>query len=187
MDSQYELQQEILSESGINIVTCGDCGATILHRSKQTVIVCPDCGFMSEPADFPDLNVVGTTLEMQHPLYNMVMGTKRVLDEVFLNDDDEELNPLNIYFDDSLPYRYTNGKSYFFGVSKDNKITIWELTENVETIESEHREEILEYRLGKFTDKDEVTVADIFMYGKFNKELTTDEYLTQVGKLFGGE
>jgi hypothetical protein len=56
MDNQLELQLEVVAKSGINIVTCGNCGSTLLHRIQDEVIVCPDCGFDSEPCDFPDLN-----------------------------------------------------------------------------------------------------------------------------------
>ncbi len=56
MNNQLELQNEVVAKSGINIVTCGNCGSTLLHRIQDEVIVCPDCGFDSEPCDFPDLN-----------------------------------------------------------------------------------------------------------------------------------
>lgn len=56
MDNQLELQLEVVAKSGINIVTCGNCGSTLLHRIEDENIKCPDCGFDSEPCDFPDLN-----------------------------------------------------------------------------------------------------------------------------------
>ena len=56
MKTQLELQQEIVKLSGINIVTCGDCGSVLLHELHQEEITCPDCGFTSDPCDFPDLN-----------------------------------------------------------------------------------------------------------------------------------
>lgn len=52
---QYELSQEIQNMSGINIVTCGDCGDVNLHRLEDEEISCVSCGFESEPCDFPDL------------------------------------------------------------------------------------------------------------------------------------
>jgi len=52
---QYLLSQEINSNAGINIVTCGNCGSVILHRSEDVEIECYDCGYESEPCDFPDL------------------------------------------------------------------------------------------------------------------------------------
>ena len=54
--TQLELQQEIIDKTGINIVTCGHCGDTLLHYIDDEVIICPDCKFESEPCDFPDLN-----------------------------------------------------------------------------------------------------------------------------------
>ena len=56
MNNQLELQNEVVAKSGINIVTCGNCGSTLLHRIEDENIKCPDCGFDSEPCDFPDLN-----------------------------------------------------------------------------------------------------------------------------------
>jgi len=53
---QLELQEEIVEKSGINIVSCGNCGATILHRCEAEQITCHACGYDSEPCDFPDLN-----------------------------------------------------------------------------------------------------------------------------------
>ncbi len=56
---QYELAQEVVNKSGINIVTCGNCGDVNLHRIFPTEsdedITCARCGFESEPCDFPDL------------------------------------------------------------------------------------------------------------------------------------
>lgn len=55
---QYELAQEIVNKTDINIVTCGDCGSVNLHRLNMGLdeeITCSSCGFTSEPCDFPDL------------------------------------------------------------------------------------------------------------------------------------
>lgn len=52
---QIKLQEEIQKVSNINIVNCGDCGSVLLHKiSESEDIVCPYCGFTSEPCDFPD-------------------------------------------------------------------------------------------------------------------------------------
>lgn len=53
---QYQMQREIVNVVGINIVTCGQCGQVILHKVEQEEIKCHECGFESEPCDFPDLN-----------------------------------------------------------------------------------------------------------------------------------
>ncbi len=54
-NSQLELAHIIATKANINIVTCGNCGAVILHEIDDTEITCHDCGFTSEPCDFPDL------------------------------------------------------------------------------------------------------------------------------------
>jgi len=52
---QTQLLHEIVEKSEINVVTCGNCGSALLHRISVEEIECPDCGFKSEPCDFPDL------------------------------------------------------------------------------------------------------------------------------------
>ena len=57
LKEQYNLSQEIVSGSKINIVTCGYCSSIILHRVEKNLkeIECHYCGFKSDPCDFPDL------------------------------------------------------------------------------------------------------------------------------------
>lgn len=52
--TQIELVKEIIEKTGINIVTCGNCGSIVLHRINDIEISCDDCGLVSEPCDFPD-------------------------------------------------------------------------------------------------------------------------------------
>ena len=54
-ERQYELVQEIIKSTGINIVTCGMCGETLLHKLSDEEVECPYCEFKSEQSDFPDL------------------------------------------------------------------------------------------------------------------------------------
>ena len=52
---QYGLAQEILEDTGINIVTCGNCGHIFLHRLDDNLLTCPHCLRINEPCDCPDL------------------------------------------------------------------------------------------------------------------------------------
>ena len=54
--TQLELQHKIVEELGINIVTCGSCGSTLLVEMIDEDIECPDCGMIGDHSDFPDLN-----------------------------------------------------------------------------------------------------------------------------------
>lgn len=54
-ESNYDLALEVTKKSGICIVTCGNCGRAMLHRSGATEIDCESCNYVSEPCDFPDL------------------------------------------------------------------------------------------------------------------------------------
>jgi len=56
METQLELQLEVVAKTGINIVTCGNCGSIVLHKIQDETIKCSDCDFESDPCDFPDLN-----------------------------------------------------------------------------------------------------------------------------------
>ena len=52
--TQKELMQFVL-DSGVNLVTCGNCGDVLLHQRNDIEISCPHCQYTSEPCDFPDL------------------------------------------------------------------------------------------------------------------------------------
>jgi len=52
--TQKELMQLVL-DTGVNLVTCGNCGDVLLHQRNNTEITCPHCQYTSEPCDFPDL------------------------------------------------------------------------------------------------------------------------------------
>lgn len=56
-NSSFDLAQEILEKTNINITTCGNCGHIVLHKINTEEISCEECGFTSEPCDFPDLFV----------------------------------------------------------------------------------------------------------------------------------
>ncbi len=50
----------------------------------------------------------------------------------------------------------SGGRSFTYKQSKE-----------VEDLTQEEQQEILEYRLGRATPEDEVTIGDVFMHGKF--------------------
>ena len=85
--------------------------------------------------------------------------------------EDIELNEVNANEDSTynISVRYITGKPIFVAKENNgNQILQFELSGDHKLIAKNYRKVILEYRLGKFTDKDKVTLADIFMYGKFN-------------------
>jgi len=53
-DTQLELLEKIQAV-GINIVTCGQCGAVILVKRNEEEHHCYNCNFVSDICDFPDL------------------------------------------------------------------------------------------------------------------------------------
>jgi hypothetical protein len=58
--NQKELMK-IVIDSGVNIVTCGQCGDVLLHRLSDEEVTCPLCDFTSDPCDFPDLIIQKNT------------------------------------------------------------------------------------------------------------------------------
>jgi len=87
-----------------------------------------------------------------------------ILEEVYLSDDTNEQNPVDIFVDnDNIMYAVarTNGKTRAF-----------KLTDNQETISTKFKDEILDYRIGKANyDEEEVSLGDIFMHGKYIEEI----------------
>ena len=55
-DTQLQLQKEVLEKSSINIVTCPNCGSTLLHRQEAKTLTCPDCEHSGSISEYPDLN-----------------------------------------------------------------------------------------------------------------------------------
>ncbi len=54
-EDQTKLFDEIVSQTGINIVTCGNCGETLLHEVGDTEIFCGYCDRNMALSDCPDL------------------------------------------------------------------------------------------------------------------------------------
>ena len=55
MKNNNNLASTIYNNLGINIVTCGDCGAVNLHKAGLEEITCEYCNNTSDICDFPDL------------------------------------------------------------------------------------------------------------------------------------
>jgi len=51
---QIRLQEKMQSLAKVNLVTCGNCGATLLHELNEEQIDCFACGNMIDQSDCPD-------------------------------------------------------------------------------------------------------------------------------------
>ena len=51
---QIRLQEKMQSLSGVNLVTCGNCGSVLLHEMNEEQIDCFACGNMIDQSDCPD-------------------------------------------------------------------------------------------------------------------------------------
>lgn len=52
--NQIALQNQMVLDAKVNLVTCGSCGSVMLHEINQEEIECAFCDFKSEPCNFPD-------------------------------------------------------------------------------------------------------------------------------------
>ena len=111
-NKQIEMQEVIQVTTGINIVTCGGCGNVMFHELNGNDILC-ECGFESEPSDFPDLWYNG--LENNY-------SDKPIKDETYLGNIEQGITNLKVYAND---YGY---KLYFY--SNGNLMTECELLDS---------------------------------------------------------
>lgn len=54
-EEQFNLVQDIRYKLDLNIVTCGNCGTVLLHKSDVENIHCYECNEQMEPCHCPDL------------------------------------------------------------------------------------------------------------------------------------
>ena len=54
IENQVKLMDKVLRYARINLVNCGNCGSTLLHKRNAKEVTCPYCEFTSEQSDFPD-------------------------------------------------------------------------------------------------------------------------------------
>ena len=89
-----------------------------------------------------------------------------ILEEIFMNDDINEEYPCNVYI--------TKDFTFIVQCPIRNIVRLFELTMSQGLINMYHREEILQYRLSKVTEEDELYLGDIFMHGKYIKPLNLE-------------
>jgi hypothetical protein len=53
-EQQLKLMDEVRAKADINLVTCGHCGTTLLHKRKDTSIDCWSCKREMDLSDCPD-------------------------------------------------------------------------------------------------------------------------------------
>ena len=93
------------------------------------------------------------------------MALELILQDIELSDNTINDNTFDIWYSNRLQKFVANEN-----VAKGRRF-IYELTDTEENISKTHRQEILEYRLSKVTQNDEVTIGDIFMHSKFIEKI----------------
>ena len=93
------------------------------------------------------------------------MALELILQDIELSDNTINDNTFDIWYSNRLQKFVANEN-----VAK-GRLFIYEITDTEENISKTHRQEILEYRLGKVTPNDVVTIGDIFMHSKFIEKI----------------
>lgn len=91
------------------------------------------------------------------------MAFELILTDIELADNTTNDNTFDVWYCNKLQKFVANEPI------RNGRIFVYALTDTIENIIINHRQEILEYRLGRVTPQDQVTIADIFMYRKFTK------------------
>lgn len=93
------------------------------------------------------------------------MALELILQDIELSDNTINDNTFDIWYSNRLQ-KFVAQEN----IAKGRRF-IYELTDTEENISKTHRQEILEYRLSKVTQNDEVTIGDIFMHSKFIEKI----------------
>ena len=93
------------------------------------------------------------------------MALELILQDIELSDNTINDNTFDIWYSNRLQ-KFVAQEN----IAKGRRF-IYELTDTEENISKTHRQEILEYRLGKVTPNDVVTIGDIFMHSKFIEKI----------------
>jgi len=82
-----------------------------------------------------------------------------ILTDIELNDNLTNENTFDVWYKDNIFVAIENVKG--------GRTFRYQLTNTLDYISNNHRDEILSYRLGRYTKDDEVSIGDVFMFGKF--------------------
>jgi hypothetical protein len=100
-------------------------------------------------------------------ILNEIKDIELIDTEIYLNGDDDESNPVNVYHSES--------KQVFFTVERNtteaDPVRVFEMTKPFNELTEDELIEIGEYR--GLDGDDEITLSDVFMQGQFTKEITS--------------
>lgn len=96
---------------------------------------------------------------------------------VFLSGDDNEKNPVDVYFD-SVQWLY-------YTIDLYQHIRIFQLNTSVAELNVYKRDEILKSTLGTIPKDERVTEIDIFLHGKYIREINYANYSIQLNLTVG--
>ena len=104
--------------------------------------------------------------ESNEALLERALSSELIREDVYLKEDVREMFPCSIYVDKDMLI-------YCVSSCLMNEVTLYKLTGEQDEIAKEHRDEILSYCLGSYTNEDEVSLGDIFVHGKYVQKLNS--------------
>ena len=103
---QISLQERVISLAKINIVTCGNCGAVLLHELNDETIECACCKQELDQSDCPDLWYEGcqNNAEFEDDLTTeiSVEDVVKVAMDLGMNPSIAEINEVLKYYDSEV-------------------------------------------------------------------------------------
>ena len=91
---------------------------------------------------------------------NQLTMLEHILSDIELRENTTNENTFDVWFD-------ADEKRFLANENNGVRSYAYKLKDDIENITKQHRNEILEYRLGRVTKDDVLTIADIFMHGNF--------------------
>ena len=99
------------------------------------------------------------------------MTLELILQDIELSENTINDNTFDVWYDKSAKtFLAVEVVEKVVGIVTPREIK-YRLLDTFQNISTNHRQEILEYRLGSVTKEDEVTIGDIFMHSKFIEKI----------------
>ena len=97
-----------------------------------------------------------------------IKSLDKIRDNVYLAEDIDEENPVDVYYDSRHWLYYT--------IDKNNDIRVFELLKSIGEINLYHSYEVLRYVLGKVPKNTKVEAIDVFLHSGFISEINYNDY-----------
>ena len=97
-----------------------------------------------------------------------IKSLELVATDIYLADDTNEENPVDVYF--------SHRDYMFYTIDKNEDIRVFEMLETLEMLNVYHKNEILIATLGKVPANGKVHARDVFLHGIFTREIKAKDF-----------